>query len=122
MIRPTIFALPNPSPASRLSRWPLVLLLAVGLLISLMHCAGCGLAFAGSDTPTIAATGDGGSTPDFPDQALPMHAGHCLSHVAPQAIATIALPIDHAPQRLRIAAPARLRTLAGLPPFKPPRA
>ena len=121
MIRPATPAM-FARPASRLARWPLVLMLAIGLLISLMHCAGCGLAFAGDQMSPIAATTDSGSTTDAPDQQLPAHAGHCLSHVAQQSIAVITLPADLATQALMPAEPTLPRSLAGLPPFKPPRA
>lgn len=108
--------------SSRLSRLPLVVALALGLLLSLIHCAGCGLAFAGTDSPSIATTTDTGATPDIPDQQLPAHSGHCLSHVAAQAIAAISMPADLAPQTLVLGESRAPRPLAGLPLFKPPRA
>ena len=39
----------NTQIGSRLGRLPFVLLLTVGLLLSLLHCTGCGLAFANTD-------------------------------------------------------------------------
>jgi hypothetical protein len=38
--------MPSEEIGRRLSRLPLVLLLTVGLLLSLLHCAGCGSDFA----------------------------------------------------------------------------
>ena len=120
-------ALMSPRPPYRLgrwrtARWPLVMALVAGLLLSLMHCAGCGVALVGNEAVAVATTTDPGSTPDLPDQQLPAHAGHCLSHVAQQAIAAIALPADPVVQAVASAEPRLPRSLAGLPPFKPPRA
>jgi hypothetical protein len=106
----------------RLGRLPFVLLLTVGLLLSLLHCTGCGLAFAKTDAATVITNIDPGSAPDTPEQQLPCHSGHCLSHVAAQAVAVVTLPPD-----LVLRAPAFgweqfPAALAGLPLFKPPRA
>lgn len=107
---------------SRLARLPLVLLLTVGLLLSLLHCTGCGQSFAGSDSAVVAMSTDSDSAPDVPEQLLPCHAGHCLAHVtAPYGIVTLT-PLDHAvrlPGSGREQFPA---SIAGLPLFKPPRA
>jgi hypothetical protein len=101
----------------------LVLLLTLGLLISLMHCAGCGMSFAVAGNPTILADIDHGAAPDTPEeQQLPCHSGHCLSHVTVQAVAATLTPADlilRAPDFGQEQSPA---TLAGLPLFKPPRA
>ncbi len=105
----------------RLRRLPFVLALTLGLLLSLIHCAGDGFAFA-DGSPTAVAINDSGAPPDLPDQQLPAHSGHCLSHVTAQAMITIGTPAEpplRAPALARTEAPA---SLAGLPPFKPPRA
>jgi hypothetical protein len=107
---------------SRLARLPFVLLLTVGLLLSLIHCAGCELAFANPDSPTMAMNLDRGSAPDTPEHQLPCHSGHCLSHVTAQQVPTAAAPADlilRAPSFGQEQSPA---LLAGLPLFKPPRA
>src|SRR3954462_15390343 len=83
---------------SRTTRLPLVLLLMVGLLLSLIHCAGTELAFAKADGATVATNLDQGSPPDTHEQQLPCHSGHCLSHVTAQQAAAIALPADLVPR------------------------
>ena len=100
---------------SRLGRLPLVLLLTVGLLLSLIHCAGCDLGFVAMDL-------DQGSVPDTPEQQLPCHSGHCLSHLTAQHVAAVVTPADlilRAPLFGQEQSPPEL---AGLPLFKPPRA
>jgi len=111
----------TPSSGSRF-RLPLVLLLTVGLLLSLIHCAGCDLNFASSWGPTIAVSHDQGSAPETPEQALPCHSGHCLSHVAAQLPAAVALPADLRSHALVLRQEPFPTALAGLPLFKPPRA
>jgi hypothetical protein len=105
---------------SRLCRLPLVLLVAVSLLFSLLHCATCDLDFAKADGAVMAVSTDQNSTPDTPEHLLPCH--HCLSHVTAQQLSVFAEPTDLIP-----AAPSYLReqfhaSSSGLPPFKPPRA
>lgn len=111
----------NSGHGRRLRRLPFVLALTLGLLLSLIHCAGDGFAFADS-SPAAIAMNHNGAPPDLPDQQLPAHSGHCLSHVTAQAVTTVSSPAD-LPQRTpaiaRTEAPA---ALAGLPLFKPPRA
>jgi len=107
---------------SRLARLPFVLLLMVGLLFSLIHCAGCGPAFAGSNEPTIVMNIDDGSAPDTPEQQMPCHSGHCLSHVTAQQVAAMALPADLIPRAPSFGQAQSPPSLAGLPLFKPPRA
>jgi hypothetical protein len=112
----------NGEIGSRLARLPLVLVLTVGLLLSLLHCTGCGLSFAGSDSAVVAMSTDPGSAPDVPEQLLPCHAGHCLSHVTAQLVTVVLTPVNHAlrpPVSGREQFPA---SVAGLPLFKPPRA
>ncbi|MDB5653295.1 MAG: hypothetical protein JWQ94_908 [Tardiphaga sp.] len=106
-------------PRSRLRRLPFVLALTLGLLLSLLHCAGDGFAFADG---TAAITMNDSGAPDLPDQQMPAHSGHCLSHVTAQAMITIISPAEptlRAPAFARTEAPA---SPAWLPLFKPPRA
>jgi hypothetical protein len=107
---------------NRLSRLPFVLLLTVGLLLSLIHCAGCGPAFANPNTSTVVMTLDHGATPDTPEQQLPCHSGHCLSHLTAQQVATVATPADLIPRAPSFGQEQSPPALAGLPLFKPPRA
>ena len=101
---------------------PLVLLLAVGLMLSLIHCAGCELNFASAGAPMVTASDHQGSAPDAPEQALPCHSGHRLSHVTTQLPAAIALPTDLPPRPHVLRQEQFPTALAGLPLFKPPRA
>jgi hypothetical protein len=99
----------------------LVLLLTLGLLISLMHCAGCGMSFTSADNPTVLTDLDPGTAPDTPEQQLPCHSGHCLSHLTVRVVAAAVIPADlilRAPEFGQQQSPARL---AGFPLFKPPR-
>jgi hypothetical protein len=107
---------------SRLGRLPMVLLLTVGLLLSLIHCTGCGPSFAKADSMTVVMNVDLGSPPDTPEQQLPCHSGHCLSHVAAQAVAVVTLPADLVLRTLAFGREQSPPALAGLPLFKPPRA
>ena len=104
----------------RLRRLPLVLLVTVGLLFSLLHCATCNLAVDNVDGAVTVVSTDRNSTPDMPEHLLPCH--HCLSHVTAQQLSAFAVPADLIP-----AAPSYLReqfhvSSSGLPLFKPPRA
>jgi len=107
----------------RLARLPFVLLLVFGLLSSMIHCAGGGFAFMKTDGISWAGNlSDKGEAPDTPEQQLPCHSGHCLSHVTAQYFETVATPADlvqRAPSFGQEQSPA---ALAGLPLFKPPRA
>jgi len=107
---------------SRLGRLPFVLLLTVGLLLSLLHCTGCGLAFAKNGAATVITNIDSGAAPDTPEQQLPCHSGHCLSHVTAQAAAVVTLPADLGLRKLAFGEEQSPAVLAGLPLFKPPRA
>lgn len=111
-----------PAMGNRISRLPFVLLLTVGLLLSLLHCAGCGLAFANADSTAVAMNIDPGSAPDTPEQQLPCHSGHCLSHVTSQQMAVVAMPADRVVRPLAFGREQFPAALAGLPLFKPPRA
>jgi hypothetical protein len=103
-----------------LRRLPLVLALTFGLLLSLMHCAGDGFALAGSSS--VAMTNDTGAPLDVPDQQLPAHSGHCLSHVTAQAVTIVTSPADLPLRAPVFAGDQTPASLAGLPLFKPPRA
>ena len=107
---------------SRIAGLPFVLLLIVGLLLSLIHCAGCGQAFASSDGPTVVMNLDQGSAPNTSEQQLPCHSGHCLSHVTAPPVATMALPADLIPRAPSFGQEQSPALLSGLPLFKPPRA
>lgn len=104
---------------SHLRRMPFVVMLTLGLMLSMIHCAGCGMAFAGTHDVTISH--GSGDAPDVPDQQLPSHSGHCLSHVTAQVPATVNSPADINPQTLVIAGDPIPAASDGLPLFKPPR-
>jgi hypothetical protein len=112
----------RPEIGNRLGRLPFVLLLMVGLLLSLIHCAGCGPAFATPNTPTVVINFDHGAAPDTPEQQLPCHSGHCLSHISAQQVATVTTPADLIPRVPAFGEEQSPPALAGLPLFKPPRA
>jgi hypothetical protein len=114
--------MPSEDIGSRLSRLPLVLLLTVGLLLSLLHCAGCGFDFATSDTTTISTNLEHGSVPDTPEQQLPCHSGHCLLHMTAQHVTVAVTPADLVVRPLAFGREQFPAALAGLPLFKPPRA
>ena len=105
---------------SRFARLPFVMLLTLGLFVSLIHCAGCDVAFANSGA--VVAVHSHTGTPDAPEQAMPCHGGHCLSHVNAQVSAAVIVPADHAPRAPLFFEQRSSATLAGLPLFKPPRA
>jgi hypothetical protein len=107
---------------SRLCRLPFVLLLTVGLLVSLIHCSGCGLGFTSANATVVAMGVDHGSAPHTPEQQLPCHSGHCLSHVTAQHVAAVLTPADLIPRAPSFFEEESPRSLAGLPLFKPPRA
>jgi hypothetical protein len=107
---------------SRLRRLPFVVLLTVGLLVSLIHCAGCDLGVSSTNTTALATNVDWGPAPDTPEQQLPCHSGHCLSHVTVQLVAAVVTTADLIPRAPMFGQEQFLAALAGLPPFKPPRA
>lgn len=109
------------APGRRLRRLPFVLALTLGLLLSLIHCAGDGFALAAGG-PAAMTTQDNGIAPDMPDQQLPAHSGHCLSHVTAPALSHISSPAEQPLCALAFARSEPPASLAGLPPFKPPRA
>jgi hypothetical protein len=106
----------------RLGRLPFVLFLTLGLLLSLLHCADCGFDIATSDPTTISTNLNHGSVPDTPEQRLPCHSGHCLSHVTAQHVAVVAMPGDLVVRPLAFGREQFPAAIAGLPLFKPHRA
>ena len=110
------------SVGTRLARFPLVLLLAIGLLVSLIHCSGCDPGVASTDAAAVATNLDRSSVPDVPEQGLPCHSGHCLSHATAQQMAAVLTPADFAPRALSFGREQFPAAHAGLPLFKPPRA
>jgi hypothetical protein len=116
------YCAPRAVIGSRFTRLPMVFLLTVGLLLSLVHCAGCEFNFASSGGLAVAVSQDQGSPPDTPEQQLPCHSGHCLSHVAAQSVAGIVLPVDPHPPTHVMRQEQFTVVLAGLALFKPPRA
>jgi hypothetical protein len=107
---------------SLLRRVASILVVAAVLLSSFHHiaCAGDGL-LPPSDA-ALAFSGDGGaSQPDGP-VGLPMHC-HCPCHVTGQTpIAAATGATDMRASAYAAFAENILPALAGLPPFKPPRA
>jgi hypothetical protein len=122
MIQLEAYSAPGAAIGSRLSGLPMVLLLTVGLLLSLIHCAGGEFNFGSPSGSVVAMSQDQGSAPDTPEQQLPCHSGHCLSHVAAQPVASIALPVDSHPPTHVMRQEQFTVAPAGLPLFKPPRA
>ena len=107
----------------RLDRLPFVLLLVVGLMFSMIHCAGCDFAFTKTDGASWAGNlNDQGNAPNTPEQQLPCHSGHCLSHVTAQHLETVATPADLVPRAPSFGQEQLPAALAGLRLFKPPRA
>jgi hypothetical protein len=106
----------------RFTRLPFVMLLTLGLLFSLLHCTGCGPALAKSDSASVLSSADSGSAPETPEQMLPCHSGHCLSHVNAQHVTAAVTSADQTVRRLVSGREQFPATLAGLPLFKPPRA
>jgi hypothetical protein len=106
--------------AARLRRLPFVLALTLGLLLSLVHCAG-DVAFAKFDVATTIGN-DSGTAPDQPDQLLPAHSGHCLSHVTAQGAEAMTSPAAVPPRAPGFGRAQVPPACSGLPLFKPPRA
>jgi hypothetical protein len=106
----------------RLARLPFVMLLTLGLLFSLIHCTGCGPALAKFGSVSVMSSADSGPASETPEQMLPCHSGHCLSHVTAQHATAAAISADQTVRRLVSGREQFPATLAGLPLFKPPRA
>jgi hypothetical protein len=107
---------------SRLVRLPLVVLLAIGLLVSLLHCADNAFSYASTDAAAVTMTTGQGSTPDLPEHLSPCHSGHCLSHATAQPVTVTLGPADHAARGPAFGRAQFPASIAGLPLFKPPRA
>ena len=112
----------NSKMARRLARLPFVVLLTLGLLVSLMHCTGCGPALAQSDSASAISSADSSPVPETPERMLPCHSGHCLSHVTAQNNTAAVTAADPAVRRLDTGRELSPAKLAGLSLFKPPRA
>jgi hypothetical protein len=96
-------------------------LLTAGLLLSLIHCAGDGIAYAGTGSSVVSMTTADHAAPSAPDHALPCHSGHCLSHVSAQRIVDVKVPPDLVPQTPSFVAERLPPALPAAAPFKPPR-
>jgi hypothetical protein len=107
---------------ARLTRLPIVLLLMVGLLLSLLHCASCGPDIGDPSAPTVVTNLQHGAAPDVPDYQLPCHCGHCLCHVTVQHIAAVVMPADPVTGAPAFGQQQVPPGPSGLPLFKPPRA
>ncbi len=106
----------------RLSRLPLVLLLAVGMLFSLMHCAECGPQFIDAGGVPVATSNiDHTRAPDHPAGPALCHSGHCLSHVTAVPTAVIIDTATVIPFTPRDGKTQVLISFADLGLFKPPR-
>jgi hypothetical protein len=107
----------------RLDRLPFVLLLVVGLLSSMIHCAGGEFTFTKTDGISWAGNlSDEGNAPETPEQQLPCHSGHCLSHVTAARLEAVVTPADLVPRAPSFGQEQSPAAVAGLPLFKPPRA
>lgn len=104
------------------SRLPLVLMLTVGLLLSLLHCACCDLPLANDGPTIIVSTSVPDTSPDIPEQRLRPHCGQCLSHVTTPRSASALAPDDAVRVVLSLEHVRPLAGLADLPLFRPPRA
>jgi hypothetical protein len=107
---------------NRWVRLPLVLMLTIGLLLSLIHCAGCDLPFTSDGPAIVVAIPDQGTSPDLPEQQLPPHCGQCLSHITTPRVASAVWPADAMTAAPSFEHVRPLSGLAGLPLFRPPRA
>jgi hypothetical protein len=104
-------------------RAPLALSLALAVAISLFH-----------DLPAFAGNGNFSSTSvtvassmsvpiQAPDSQAPGHGCHCLCHMTAQAIASpVVTPVVFNEPLYLPPQGVPMRSCAGLPPFRPPRA
>jgi hypothetical protein len=121
--RRTTKAMIGKSEGRQFWRWPMALSLALAVAISLFH-----------DLPTFAGGGDpspawvtvmsSASTPaQAPESQAPGHGCHCLCHMTAQAIASpVVTPVVFNEPLYLPPQGAPMRSCAGLPPFRPPRA
>ena len=104
-------------------RWPLALSLALAVAISLFHDLP---AFAGRGdfSPTSVTVAASISVPvQAPDSQAPGHGCHCLCHMTAQAIASpVVTPVVFNEPLYLPPQGVPMRSCAGLPPFRPPRA
>jgi|1186.fasta_scaffold164565_3 hypothetical protein len=107
---------------NRTARLPLVLMLVFGMMLSLIHCAGCDLHYSNDGPAIVVAMQDHGTDSDLPEQQLPPHCGPCLSHIATHRITTTVWPTDAIPVAPFFEHAQAVSGLSGLPLFKPPRA
>jgi hypothetical protein len=107
---------------NRWARLPLVVMLTIGLLLSLMHCACCDLPFANDGPAIVVAIPDPGASPDLPEHRLQPHCAQCLSHITTPRAASAVWPADATPAAPTFGHVRPLSGLAGLPLFRPPRA
>jgi hypothetical protein len=101
-----------------------VLLAAVLLLASLHHltCLGEAEASGASAASAVLSVSLPDSAPTGADQCLPGHC-HCVCHASSQASTEhVSSSIDFVPPAYGIGMDHLPRLMAGLPPFKPPRA
>jgi hypothetical protein len=107
----------------RFWRWPLAFGLALALVVSLLHDLPALAGTAGCDLMPAAAMSST-STPAHPsDSQAPAIGCHCLCHMASQAIASpVATPVIFDSSLATPRDSTTLRSCAGLPPFRPPRA
>ncbi len=107
----------------RLGRLPLVLLLTVGMLFALLHCAECGPGVAAAGDTTVVVAGlHHDAAPEQPTAPALCHSGHCLSHVTAEDGSSDTCAADPIPGPPRDGEAQLLTSFAGLAPFKPPRA
>ena len=105
----------------RLGRFPLVMLLVMGLLLSLLHCATCCPDILTQTPVSVATNFDQGTASEGPDQQLPCLNGHCLSHVVQQAMIAATIPADIASRKLAPTTEVSPSGLGSIPPLEPPR-
>jgi hypothetical protein len=98
---------------------------ALAVFLSVFHCASAEVQPTAVDRSTIAATLPSAS-PDTQDQQQPGHVGHCahcLCHTAYQDISDVnSASIEFGATLYAILQGDLTRPIAGLLPFKPPRA
>jgi hypothetical protein len=101
----------------------LALLMMVTMLVVSVHHVACADDIVGDQgAASISALADPVGASTAGDPCLPGHC-HCVCHVSPQRVAdAVSSPADFISQRYAFLIAEHIRSLAGLPPFKPPRA
>ncbi len=104
-------------------RLPLVLLLLLGMMVAMVHCADDSFAGAGGDHAIELVQHDAAShdPSDASDHQGLAHSGHCLSHATAEQNLTLIKP-ELMSASLRIGRDLALAHHATPPLFKPPRA